>query len=458
MISDVNAGVSLDIEVSSTYTTLISMVAALGAVMFGFDIAIISGAAPFVQKHFNLNDLQLGWGVSCLIIGCMVGALAAGRMADRFGRKRSLLFVALIFGVSSVLTAVAPGFSLFVLARITGGLAVGAASMVAPLYIAEASPCGIRGRMVALNQLGITFGILLSYLINYVLRDLGPNNWRWMFATGALPSLLFFLLLFLVPESPRWLCLAGRRAEAEAVLVRIGGKQSAKNELASMRLLDGQETARPAELLQSKHRRVMLTGVLLAFLVQATGINTVIEYAPIILRSAGNSLDSAMFQTFVMGFINFVATFVAIFTVDRLGRRSLYLYGSCAMTLSLVLISLGFLTGSNHGLTGLFLILLFIGSFAACIGPVFWILMSEIFPARIRGLAMSAAVFVCWSSNFFVVLFFPWVLRHLGGSATFGGIALLALGMVFVAWKMVPETSGKTLEQIEAHWESYATR
>jgi SP family arabinose:H+ symporter-like MFS transporter len=437
---------------SSLYSTLISMVAALGSVMFGFDIAIISGAAPFVQVHFALSELQLGWGVSSLLFGCMIGAIFIGPITDKLGRKRSLICIALIFAVTSILSAIAPSFLLFVIARIVGGLAVGAASMVSPLYIAEASPYAVRGRMVALNQLGITFGIVVSYLINYLLRGIGPNNWRWMFASGAIPSVAFFVLLFFVPESPRWLFLAGRRAEAEALLVRIGGSDNARRELSIMQLPKGPTDTRFSDLLRPVNRRVMIVGILLAALIQFSGINTVIEYAPIILHSGGNSLDTAIFQTFVIGIINFLATFVALFTVDRIGRRRLYIIGSCGMTVTLAFMSIGFLTGHMKGIFGLVLILAFITFFAACIGPVFWILMAEIFPARIRGVGMSVAVFVQWFSDFLVVLLFPWLLRNLGGALTFGLTAVIAFGMIFVAWTMIPETSGKTLEQIEEFW------
>ncbi len=443
-------------HVRSAYMLLISMVAALGGMMFGFDVGIISGAAPFVQEHFHLNELQLGWGVSSLLAGCMFGAMFAGRLADAFGRKRTLLSIALVFALTSVLTAIAPEFSWFVAARFVGGLAVGAASMVSPLYIAEVSPYAMRGRLVALNQLAITMGILISYLINYVLRGAGADNWRWMFATGVFPSVLFFVLLFLVPESPRWLFGAGKQDEAFAVLVRVGGIENAEKELSAMRAPCREEAPSLRDLLLPRNRRVMLVGIALAILVQITGINTIIDYAPIILRSTGNTIDVALFQTFIIGFINFALTFVAIFTVDRIGRRALYIAGASGMAVSLTLLSAGFLMGRLQGLVGLILILVFIASFAGCIGPVFWILMSEIFPSRIRGLAMSAAVFTCWLANFLVVLFFPWMLKNAGGSATFGFLAVMSLAMILFTWKMVPETSGRTLEEIERHWEGFA--
>jgi SP family arabinose:H+ symporter-like MFS transporter len=444
----------LQMRGSSFYMFSICVVAALGAVMFGFDIAIISGAGPFVQQYFALNEISLGWGVSSLIIGCMAGALFAGKAADLYGRRTTLLAIALLFALTSIATGLAHSFSVFVMARICGGFAVGAASMISPLYIAEISPFAIRGRMVALNQLGITFGILASYFINYMLRGWGVDNWRWMFVSGALPSVVFFLLLFLVPESPRWLARSGKTDIALKILTRIGGPENAALEIASIRQggASSELAAKSPELLSARFRRVLIVGALLSILVQISGINTVITYSPIILRSAGNGLGTAMFQTFVMGIINFLFTFVAILGVDRFGRRTLYMIGSAGMTLSLILLSVGFAGGYARGMYGLTLILVFTASFASCIGPVYWILMSEMFPTRIRGLAMSFAVFLCWMTSFFVVLLFPWVLAHIGGAPTFAFLACMAFSMLLVAWKLIPETSGQTLEEIEQCW------
>ena len=443
----------------SLYILLISCVAALGGMMFGFDVAIISGAAPFVQIHFALSELQLGWGVSSLLAGCMLGAAFAGRCADLYGRRRSLWGVALIFALTSLWTALAATFWSFVAARFIGGVAVGAASMISPLYIAESTPKALRGRMVSLNQLAVTGGILVSYGINYLLRDIGSQNWRWMFATGAVPSLFFFTMLFLAPESPRWLLRAGREEEARTVWSRICDADEASAEIEAIQSPSEEAPSTPwRELLSSRHWRVMTVGVLLAVLVQITGVNTIIDYAPIILGSTGVSVDAALFQTFVIGFINFAFTFFAIFTVDKLGRRNLYMIGSAGMTIALVGLSAEFLTGGARGYAALALILLFIASFAACIGPVFWVLMSEIFPGRIRGLAMSVAVFVCWFANFAVVLLFPWLLKNLGGGATFGFLALMSLAMLLLAWKTLPETRGRSLEEIEAHWDNLNRR
>lgn len=450
-VSTQNAG--LQMRANMAYPIAISLVAALGAVMFGFDIAIISGAVPFVQQHFVLNELQLGWGVSSLIIGCMIGALFAGKAADTYGRKRTLISIALIFAVSSIITAIAPTFLVFILSRILGGLAVGAASMISPLYIAEVSPSALRGRLVTLSQLGITFGCLVSYLINYLLLGVGPNNWRWMFATGAIPSAAFFVLLFCVPESPRWLIASGRSSEAHAILTRIGGAEIANLEMSSMQGAPKVSKASIRDLALPRYRRVLVVGGLLAMLVQISGINTVIAYSPIILHSAGNGLNTATFQTFLIGLVNFVVTFFAILFVDKLGRRLLYFIGSTGMGISLVLLSAGFATGRLNAIAGFSLVLIFIASFAGCIGPVYWILMAEMFPSRIRGLAMSAAVFVCWFFNFLVVLLFPWLMKNLGPALTFLFLAGMSFAMLLVAWRLVPETSGLTLEQIEASWD-----
>ena len=437
---------------NTAYMLLVSSVAALGGLMFGFDIAIISGTVPFIQEYFRLDELALGWGVSSLLVGCIFGAMFAGRLSDAYGRRRLLIGVALIFGATSVLTALAGTFGVFVAARFAGGIAVGAASMLSPLYIAEVAPFSVRGKLVALNQLTITLGILISYLINYLLHGIGENNWRWMFATGVFPSLVFFALLFFVPESPRWLSRKGRDRQALEILTRIGGEDNARTEMAMILNAAEHADTSVSALLARGSRRVVLIGIVLAILVQISGINTIIDYAPIILRAAGNAIDVALFQTFVIGFINFAFTFVAIFTVDNAGRKPLYITGALGMTGSLALLSVSFLLGEVQGLMGLILILAFIAFFASCIGPVFWVLMSEIFPGRIRGTAMSVAVFTNWFANFLVVLLFPYVLKRFSGAITFGFLAAMSLVMALFTWAFVPETRGKTLEQIEHFW------
>jgi MFS transporter, SP family, arabinose:H+ symporter len=435
------------------YVYLISAIAALGGLMFGFDSAIISGAGTFIKSYFALNDLQFGWAISSLLVGCLIGASFAGRMSDLYGRKFILLGVALFFAVSCFVTGVTSSFTVFILARIVGGIAVGAASLLSPLYIAEIAPYHLRGKLVSLNQLSITLGILISYLINYLLRDIGDNNWRWMLASGIFPSLLFFAALFVVPESPRWLVHQGKEKKALGILKRIGGETNALKEMKIIQSAQFEEKGKLSGLFKGQYKKVLWVGIILAIFVQITGINTVIYYAPVIFLKSGNSIDSALINTFLIGIINFLFTFVAVFTVDKFGRKPLYIAGSIGMTVSLIALSLSFITGRSGGLLGLISILIFIASFAACIGPVFWVLMSEIFPGKLRGTIMSVAVFTVWITNFLVSQFFPYVLENFGGAVTFGFLAIMSFLMIVYTSIYVPETKGKTLEEIELFWE-----
>ncbi len=439
-------------EKSNRYIYLISFIAALGGLMFGFDIAIISGAVPFIKEYFQLDELQLGWAVSSLLVGCIFGSVVAGKLSDRIGRKRLLIWIALIFAVTSIVTAIAQSFPLFIFGRLIGGLAVGAASVISPLYIAEVAPHFIRGKLVSLNQLAITIGIFVSYFINYMLHDIGEDSWRWMFASGAIPSVIFFGLLFLVPESPRWLLYAGRKLEALKIFKKIGGDNASLDDISSHERTAKNESGGLSDLVNPKYRKPLMVGIFLAVLIQITGINTVIDYAPIILKSAGETIDTALFQTFIIGFINFAFTFIAIFTIDRIGRKPLYIAGSIGMSLSLLLLSLGFFFDFVQGVYGLILLLLFIGFFAACIGPTFWVLLSEMFPGKIRGVAISVAVFTNWLMNFLVVLFFPYVLQNFGGGVTFGILSLMAALMIVFTVLFIPETKGKSLEEIDKQW------
>lgn len=437
---------------NNSYIFLISFIAALGGLLFGFDIAIISGTVPFIKDYFQLTEIELGWGVGALLVGCIPGAMIAGKLADRYGRKKVLIFIAILFTLTSILTAVASDFNFFVIARLIGGFAVGATSVISPLYIAEIAPAHMRGKLVSLNQLTITIGIFASYFINFLLHDIGPDNWRWMFASGAAPAIVFFGLLFLVPESPRWLFANNKGLDALRILERIGVAKNKAIELGELSSEQNNVKSMILELFSSRYRRPAIVGIVLAIFVQISGINTIIDYAPIILKAAGNPLDTALFQTFIIGFINFAFTFVAIFTIDKVGRKPLYVIGAAGMTISLALLGLGFLVGFAEGIVGLVLILFFIAFFAAFIGPVFWVLMSELFPEQIRGTAISIAVFTNWLTNFIVVLFFPYVLKNAGGAATFFFLAFMALLMLIFTKKFVPETKGKTLEEIDQQW------
>ena len=424
----------------------------MGGLMFGFDISIISGAVPFIQPYFGWTELELGWGVSSLLVGCIIGAFGSGAFTDKYGRKKILIIVALFFALSCGATALAKTSLGFISARLFGGLAVGAASVLSPMYVAEVSPAKNRGTLVAIYQLTIVLGILISYTINFWLHDV-DNNWRWMFATGIVPSLLFFIGLFFIPESPRWLYKAGRKQESLKVLTRIGGADLAAIEIEEIgeTFKEGQATVRLSELFKPSSRKVMIVGFFLAVLVQVSGVNTVVDYAPKILMSVGVEIKNALLQTSLIGIINGLFTFVAILFIEKIGRRKLYLIGSMGMTITLILLAISYYFKMD-GIFTLICIMMFMAFFAACIGPVFWTLVSEIFPNRIRGKALAFASFTQWVFNFLVVLFFPYFLKTAGGATTFLFLALMSFFQWWFTWKNIPETKGKSLEEIEQHW------
>ena len=437
---------------NSLYLYFICLIATMGGLMFGFDVAIISGAVPFIQPYFGWNELQLGWGVSSLLVGAIIGAFGSGVLSDIYGRKKILIFTALFFAVSCTFTALASSSFIFISARLFGGLAVGAASVLSPMYVAEVAPPKNRGMLVAIYQLAIVLGILCSYTINYGLHNI-DNNWRWMFATGIVPSVLFFVGLFFIPESPRWLFKAGRRTESLEVLTRIGGESLAKAEIVEIAesLKGDSTTVSISELFRPSSRKVMIVGFFLAVLVQISGINTIVDYAPKILLAAGVEINNALLQTSLVGLINFIFTFVAILFIDKIGRRSLYLIGSMGMVITLLMLALSFYF-KMEGIFTLICILSFIAFFASCIGPVFWTLVSEIFPNRIRGKALAFASFTQWIFNFLVVLLFPHFLASIGGAKTFLFLAFMSLLQWLFTYFYVPETKGKSLEEIEQIW------
>jgi len=437
---------------NSLYLYFICLIATMGGLMFGFDVAIISGAVPFIQPYFGWNELQLGWGVSSLLVGAIIGAFGSGVLSDIYGRKKILIFTALFFAVSCTFTALASSSFIFISARLFGGLAVGAASVLSPMYVAEVAPPKNRGMLVAIYQLAIVLGILCSYTINYGLHNI-DNNWRWMFATGIVPSVLFFVGLFFIPESPRWLFKAGRRTESLEVLTRIGGESLAKAEIVEIAesLKGDSTTVSISELFRPSSRKVMIVGFFLAVLVQISGINTIVDYAPKILLAAGVEINNALLQTSLVGLINFIFTFVAILFIDKIGRRSLYLIGSLGMVITLLMLALSFYF-KMEGIFTLICILSFIAFFASCIGPVFWTLVSEIFPNRIRGKALAFASFTQWIFNFLVVLLFPHFLASIGGAKTFLFLAVMSLLQWLFTYFYVPETKGKSLEEIEQIW------
>lgn len=425
------------------------MVATLGGLMFGFDVGIISGAIPFIQPYFGWTELQLGWGVSSILVGAIIGAFGTGALTEKYGRKRLLISVALFFAFSCAGMALAGTQLIFISFRVLGGLAVGAVSVLSPMYVAEVAPPRIRGTLITIYQLAITLGILVSYLVNYALHDV-ENNWRWMFATGLFPSVVFFVGLIFIPESPRWLLKAGFKEKARVVLERIGGIAFAGSELAEIEnsLKDSGRGSALRMLFAPRYRKVIILGLLLAVFVQISGINTVVDYAPKILMAAGLEIRNALLQTSLIGLVNFAFTFFAVWLIDRLGRRTFYLIGSSGMAVTLLMLAAAFHFELNPIFTTI-CIMLFIAFFASCIGPAFWTLVAEMFPNRIRGQAVALASFTQWVFNFLVVLFFPYVLDALGGSFTFLFLSTMAFIQLLIAWFFIKETKGKTLEEIE---------
>jgi SP family arabinose:H+ symporter-like MFS transporter len=438
--------------VNLPYVLFLCITAALGGLLFGFDIAIITGAGPFLESHFKLSHLSLGWAFSSLLFGCVIGSAFAGRLTDLYGRKRLLLWVAAFFALTSLAAGLAASLSMFIVARLLGGLAVGGASILSPMYVAEVSPPSLRGRMGALYQLSIVVGILVSYCLNYLLRDLGPWNWRWMFISGAVPSIVFLLMLWRAPETPRYLYKIGRKREALELLTRIANSEEARLEIAAIEQSLARRRSSWQEMRQPELKRALAVGFFLAVLVHVSGINTIIDYAPIIFRSAGFRIDVALFSTFIVGLTNLLFTLVSFWTIDRYGRKPLYIVGSLGMTAALGLLVITVILDRFQGLLVLGLILLFLAFFASCIGPVFWTLVAEIFPNRIRGTAMIVPVLTQWVANAVVVLFFPYAFIALGKAPTFAFLALMSLLQAIFAWRFVPETKGKTLEEIEGYW------
>lgn len=434
------------------YVVFVSVVAAIGGLLFGFDTAIIAGATRYLKDQFVLSSLQEGWAVSAVLVGCMFGAGSAGSISDRVGRKRFMLISAVLFFVSAAGCALPRTIGEFVIFRFIGGLGIGAASILSPLYIAEISPARVRGALVSVNQMAIVTGILLAYLVNWIFAGVGPSNWRWMFAAGALPAVVFFLLLTRVPESPRWLVKKHREEEALGVLGRVDSAQTAAAEIRVIKETLALEKGSLAELFRPGFRRALVIAIVLAVFQQITGINAVLYYAPRIFERAGFERMSAIGQSAIVGFVNMLFTLVAIALVDRVGRKPLLLTAAGGMGLSLVLIGGAFKLEAASGTLVLGLILLYIAFFAMAMGPIVWVIMSEIFPTRLRGSAMGIATVILWVSDFAVTLTFPVIADALNESTAFWlYAAMCAIDFVFILL-VLPETKGRTLEEIEQQW------
>jgi SP family arabinose:H+ symporter-like MFS transporter len=437
---------------SKSYVIYVSVVAALGGLLFGFDTAIIAGAARFLKERFALSAFGEGLAVSIVLVGCMAGAAIAGTVSDRLGRRRFMFISAVLFFISALGCAIPQNLLQFLVFRFVGGLAIGSASIVSPLYISEVAPPKIRGALVSVNQLAIVTGILMSYFVSWVLVGAGASNWRWMFATGAIPAVIFFLFVLGVPESPRWLVKQGREEEASTILTRLNGREIAAAEIRSINEALALEGGSLKELLQPGFRTALLIGVFLAVFQQITGINAVIYYAPRFFEAAGLARSSALFQSALIGVVNVVFTLVAIALVDRLGRKPMLIAGSAGMGASFILLGAAFKFQLFSGGLVLLFTLLYIAFFAMTLGPIVWVVIAEIFPTRIRGRAMAIATVALWLADFAVSLTFPIIADKLHESFAFWLYAGMCLINLVFIWTVLPETKGKSLEEIERRW------
>jgi len=449
------------------YIWRVTLVSAMGGLLFGYDWVVIGGAKPFYEKFFRLTTPSaIGWAMSSALVGCLLGSLVSGVMSDRFGRRKLLILAALLFTGTGVLTALAPNFTFFVANRVLGGVGIGLASNLSPMYIAEISPAEVRGKFVSMNQLTIVIGILAAQIVNWlVARPVpaaataasilnswnGQFGWRWMFGAEAVPAFLFFLLMFTVPESPRWLVKNGHGNEAEKVLAKVGGPEFAGKALAEIRetlAATDIQKVRFGALLEPGMGGVLFIGVILAVYQQWCGINVIFYYAEEIFSAAGYGVSDILFNIVITGTVNLIFTLVAIRLVDRLGRKPLMTAGAAGLAATFGLIGASYAVHSR-GLHLLILVVISMALYALSLAPVTWVLLSEIFPNRIRGAAMSVSTFSLWSACFILTYTFPHLNKGLGPAGTFwiyAGISVL--GFIFIKTRLA-ETKGKTLEQIE---------
>lgn len=424
----------------------ISFISALGGYLFGFDFAVISGALPFLQKQFALNAYWEGFATGCLALGAIVGCLVAGSVSNKRGRKPGLLIAAFIFATSSLAMAVSPTRDFFIVSRFCAGIGVGMASMLSPMYIAEISPAHLRGRMVAINQLTIVIGILITSLVNYTLRNYGEDAWRWMFGLGFIPAAIFFMGALSLPESPRWLVKAGKDAKANEVLNKIGNSSFAGESMRAIEMsLTSKSVTNYSDIFKKGILPAVLLGIGLAVFQQLCGINTVFNYAPKIFQSIGASQDNQLLQTVFIGGVNLVFTILAMLLVDKLGRKPLMLMG--AGGLAILYIVVANMLGTRSSNVSWFL-LASIGVYAMSLAPVTWVLISEIFPNKVRSEATTIAVISLWASYFILVFTFPILFKILQDKSFYIYSAICVVGFTFVWWK-VKETKGKTLEELE---------
>jgi len=461
---------------NTRYTIRVALIVALGGFLMGFDASVISGVVGFIGPEFELTKIQVGWAVASLTLTSTLAMMTAGPISDRFGRRPVLRVAAVLFTLSAIASAIAPDYLTLVIARMLGGFGVGAALIIAPMYIAEIAPADIRGRMVSFNQLNIVIGISVAYFSNFLILSLGQSDlawaqslrigdwtWRWMLGVEAIPAIVYFFALFLVPESPRWLVMHGKAEEALQILTRVSGRSQAEEDLGAVqKSLDDEahlEKGSVKDLFLPAMRLVLTIGIVIAILQQITGINSVFFYAPMIFEQSGIGKDAAFMQAVLVGIVNLVATVVAIALIDKLGRRPLLITGLVIIASSMLLLAYSF-SSATYGPGGelidmnatmvLIGILSFVAGFGISLGPVMWVLFSELFPNRLRGIAISFCGLINSSVSFIVQLVFPWELENFGPATTFliyGSFAIV--GLIFVM-RVLPETKGRSLEQLQA--------
>lgn len=436
---------------NSGYIIAISFISALGGYLFGFDFAVISGALPFLKTTFGLTPWWEGFLTGSLALGCIVGCLIAGALAERFGRRPGLMTAAIVFALSSIGMALSGSLAVFIAMRFAAGIGVGMASMLSPMYIAEVSPASVRGRNVAINQLTIVIGILITNLVNYTLADNGPDAWRWMFGLGAVPSLLFLLGVLWLPESPRWLMQVNQHERAKRILGKIGDTSFAEHTVDDIKksINSAKQNAGSFSVWAPAVRGAVLVGILLAVFQQFCGINVVFNYTSTIFESVGASLNQQLFETVSIGAVNLVFTIIAMWQVDKLGRKPLMLAGAAGLSIIYVVLALLLKNQAAASLVSVF-VLIAIALYATSLAPVTWVLIAEIFPNHIRARATTVAVVALWAAYFVLVFTFPVLAQKLGAYGPFYMYAgICVLGFLFVRSRVV-ETKGKTLEEISA--------
>ena len=460
-------------KVNFSYLIFLSVVAALGGFLFGYDAAVISGTISQVTARFSLDEIQVGWFVGCALIGSIIGVLMAGKLSDRWGRKVTMLVAAVFFSVSGIACAFVGSFEQLVVARILGGIGIGVVSIVSPLYISEVSIAQYRGRLVSLYQLAVTIGFLGAYLTNFQLLHFSQSGavlnagwmnlifvsevWRGMLGFCSIPAILFFCILFFIPESPRWLILKGRDERAVRIFRKIYlSEVEVDTQLQDTKSVVQSETKSDWKfLLQPGIFKAVLIGAAIAILGQFMGVNAVLYYGPTIFEEAGLSGGDALFSQVLVGIVNVVTTIIAVFIIDKVGRKKLVYYGVSGMVLSLLLIGFYFHFSESMGLPNSFLLFFFLFYVFCCaisISAVIFVLLSEMYPTRIRGMAMSIAGFALWIGTYLVGQLTPWMLQNLTPTGTFLLFALMCMPYMLIVWKLIPETTGKSLEEIERYW------